>query len=451
MSTFQADQGNSLQRASHDEGESVTGQALDQMLLRRIAALEDEVAVLRRESEEKRTLDCLVDQLREANENLVLAAINAQASREDAEETNRRQNEFLAMLAHELRNPLVPISMSANMLDRSADPDGQTSRLTQVIQRQVDHMAHLLDDLLDAARLSSGKITLATRPLDLKGVIDQALETTQPKIREREQHLELRLPPTPVTVDGDPVRLTQVFTNLLSNASKYTQDGGRIRVEVRGGDEIAVAISDNGSGMAPATIIHVFDLFAQGPRSLARSEGGLGIGLNVVRNLVTMHGGSVTAASAGPGRGSTFTVRLPLSRARVPDGPVQDERVATKSARRVLVVEDNPDACEVLRMLLEFEGHQVEVATDGPTGLQMALARPFDAIVCDIGLPGMDGFELIASLRAAGAAPLAVALSGYGQASDRERAFAAGFDRYLVKPVGPAALVEAVGTASPAR
>ena len=446
MTTFQGKELSSLQRRSNDGEESAGVLPPEQALSRRIGALEAEVEALRAEAARKRELEALVEQLREANGNLVMAAVNAQSSRDDAEETNRRQNEFLAMLAHELRNPLVPISMSASLLDRGAGA-GHQARLSQVIQRQVEHMARLLDDLLDAARLSLGKITLHIQPLDMNAVIEQAVETVQPRIRERAQQLELRLPPQPVAVDGDPVRLTQVFTNLLSNASKYTQDGGWIRLAVECGDEVVVSIADNGSGMAPETIVHVFELFTQGPRTLARSEGGLGVGLNVVRNLVGMHGGSVGVSSPGIGAGSVFTVRLPLSRACAPTQAEAPSAPASGGGRRILVIEDNRDACEVLRMLLELEGHQVAVAADGHAGLALALACSYDAIVCDIGLPGIDGYELIARLRACstGAAPLAVALSGYGHANDRERAIAAGFDRYLVKPVGPEALLEALG------
>ena len=307
-------------------------------------------------------------------------------------------------------------------------------------------MARLLDDLLDAARLSSGKITLAIEPLRLAEVIEHAAETVMPRVRERGQELAIAEVADALVVDGDRVRLTQVFTNLLNNASKYTQDGGRIAVAAQalasGG--VAVTIDDNGSGMSHETIGRAFDLFTQGPRTLARSEGGLGVGLNVVRNLVTMHGGSVGAASDGLGQGSTFTVSLPLSTATAP-GVVADSAAPVSGAmRRVLIVEDNADASDVLRMLLEAEGHQVEIAADGHTGLALALEGRFDAVVCDIGLPGLDGLELMARLRAAPSAtqPLTIALSGYGQPQDRERALAAGFDRYLVKPVAPGVLIE---------
>lgn len=408
-----------------------------------LAQLERENARLRRELDASTTLAL---SLREANEHLVLAAVDAQTSRDDAEDTNRRQNEFLAMLAHELRNPLVPISVSAGLLERGPVASLPLGRLTAVIQRQVDHMARLLDDLLDAARLSSGKITLAIEPLRLAEVLEHAAETILPRVRERSQNLTIAHDERDPVVDGDRVRLTQVFTNLLNNASKYTQDGGQVTVSVRCDDGIAVTIADNGAGMSDETMGRAFELFTQGPRTLARSEGGLGVGLNVVRNLVSMHGGSVTAGSDGPGQGSTFIVRLPQSAADAPRAPTAAPVHTASATRRILVIEDNGDAADVLRMLLELEGHQVEIAAEGHAGLALALEGRFDAIVCDIGLPGIDGLELMTRLRAAQPVPrpLTVALSGYGQPSDRARALAAGFDRYLVKPVASAALVEAL-------
>ena len=433
----------SEQRAQMGEGGLPAG-LTEHALRQQVAAQEAELARTRAMVRERHQLLREAEQLREQ---LRRQAGELEQLRAQAADTGRRQNEFLAMLAHELRNPLAPLSMSASLLDSVAGASGELAQVSRVIRRQVDHMAHLLNDLLDAARLSSGKITLSLEPLLLSDAIEQALETVGPRLRERRQQIEVRLAPEALVVDGDAVRLTQVFTNLLSNASKYPQDGGWIRLAVECGDEVVVSIADNGSGMAPETIVHVFELFTQGPRTLARSEGGLGVGLNVVRNLVGMHGGSVGVSSPGIGAGSVFTVRLPLSRACAPTQAEAPSAPASGGGRRILVIEDNRDACEVLRMLLELEGHQVDVAADGHAGLALALACSYDAIVCDIGLPGIDGYELIARLRACstGAAPLAVALSGYGHANDRERAIAAGFDRYLVKPVGPEALLEALG------
>ena len=430
------------------------GMLREQELQQRIAHLEAELSHARVLARERDRLEEQINQLREANEHLVMATVSAQSLRDLAEATNRRQTEFLAMLAHELRNPLAPLSMAASLMGSLGGSTGQLAHVSGVVRRQVDHMARLLDDLLDAARISSGKITLSVRPLALAGALDQAVETVAPRIRERGQHLSVELPDEVLTIDGDPVRLTQVFANLLGNASKYTGDGGRIVLRARrAGEEAVVEVSDNGSGIAPEMLPQVFDLFMQGPRSLARSEGGLGIGLNVVRNLVGMHGGSVTADSAGEGKGSSFTVRLPLSNgtaqaAAVPAGPS-----AAHGGCSILLIEDNVDACDTLRTLLELAGHEVAVAYDGRAGLEAARARRYDVLICDIGLPGMDGFEIMDHLRreqqqaGTGRRPFAVALSGYGQGEDRERAFGAGFDRYLVKPAAPEVLLELVGEA----
>ncbi|WP_296948897.1 hybrid sensor histidine kinase/response regulator [uncultured Massilia sp.] len=424
--------------------------AVDHAVLHaRVQALEEELARLRAEAQDRRQLEDTVTQLREANEHLVLATVNAQHLRDDAEAANRRQNEFLAMLAHELRNPLSPIAMAASLLERSGD--GEHARLARVVGRQVGHMARLLDDLLDAARISSGKITLAPEPLALAEVLRHAVETVQPRIAERAQALELALPAEGVAVEGDRVRLAQVFTNLLANASKYTGDGGRLRLAVLADEDdghVLVSVEDNGTGIAPETIPHIFDLFTQGPRSLARSEGGLGVGLNVVRNLVGMHGGTVDAYSAGSGQGSRFTVRLPRS-AAAPAAPAPAPPVHVAGPRRVLLIEDNLDACATLAGCLAADGHDVATAHDGDAGLALALGGGWDVIVCDIGLPGLDGLGLMQALRAApaGAAPYAIALSGYGQPDDRERGLQAGFDRYLVKPVAAELLRELVAGA----
>ena len=444
---FHENENSSMQR-SHDPVEGqVQPDAYTGALQRHVRSLEDEVARLRASLKDRDELEKSAARLREANEHLVIAAISAQGLRDDAEDTNRRQNEFLAMLAHELRNPLVPISMSSMLLERSVNGSPQLLNFTRVIRRQVDHMASLLDDLLDAARVSSGKITLHLEPLSLSGTIEQALETVLPRISERGQQFELDLPPQAIGVRGDRVRLTQVFTNLIGNASKYTGDGGRIVLTVAlDGGEIVATVGDNGTGIAPEVLPHIFDLFTQGPRSLARSEGGLGIGLNVVRNLVTMHGGTIAAESRGIGQGSRFILRLPAC--ALPDAapPQLEDHVAAASSCRVLVIEDNPDACETLKAFLDMEGHEVSMAHDGLAGLAALLAGQFDVVICDIGLPGMDGLEVMTRLRASneGARPVTIGLSGYGQAEDRARAAAAGFDHYLVKPVNPDTLLALV-------
>jgi len=456
MGTYREDQFASQQRSLDDLARQSAGpqaELPDAFLLRRIRALEDELEAAReharQQAREREALEAGAALLREANEHLVLATFNAEHLREDAEAVNRRQNEFLAMLAHELRNPLSPISMAASLLGTMPNASPQLANLSRVIGRQVDHMARLLDDLLDAARISSGKITLSVQPLPLAELLQHAVETIQPRIQERRQHLVLELAPgaEAAVVDGDRVRLTQVFTNLIGNASKYTGDGGTLRVTatVEEGD-VSVVVEDNGIGMAPDVIPHIFDLFTQGPRSLARSEGGLGVGLNVVRNLLAMHGAAVSADSAGLGQGSRFTVRLPRS-SRSVVGPQTPARAAARaSALNILLVEDNVDACDTLAGFLSSEGHQVRCAYDGHEGLAAALAEPWDVIICDVGLPGMDGLDLMRAVRAANAdkPPFAVALSGYGQDDDRTRGLAAGFDRYLVKPVAAASLRDVI-------
>ncbi len=386
------------------------------------------------------------EQLREANANLVYATVRAQTLQDEAEAANQRQNEFLAMLAHELRNPLAPISMAAAMLERMPDITPELAGLRNVISRQTEHMARLLDDLLDAARISSGKITLDIAPVTVADVVERAVETAQPRIAERDQQLAVRVADPALVLDGDRVRLTQVFSNLLANASKYTPDGGHLTLEAAATpDGLQVVVGDNGTGIDTDVLPHIFDLFTQGPRSLARSEGGLGVGLNVVRNLVHMHGGTVHAHSDGAGQGSRFTVTLPLSEAvQVPaDSPQQ---TGEHDACRVLLIEDNVDVCDTLKGFLELDAHDVTAAYDGTAGLALAQRGGFDVLICDIGLPGIDGLEVIRRLRAGGATVYAVALSGYGQAQDRANALAAGFDQYLVKPVRPDTLLALIAS-----
>ncbi|GAB3454459.1 hypothetical protein GCM10027321_05790 [Massilia terrae] len=418
-------------------------EAIEAPHLLRIAALEEELEGLRRLVRERAATDATVAQLREANQHLVLATVNAQTGRDDAVEAHRRQTEFLAMLAHELRNPLAPIGMAAALLGQSAVVASQHHKLSQVIGRQVEHMARLLDDLLDAARISNGKITLALQNVALADIIEQVVETVGPAIRERGQHLEVAMPEQPAVILGDRVRLVQVFTNLLVNASKYTREGGSIRIAASCADGHAVAtVDDDGDGITPEFLPQIFELFTQGPRSLARSEGGLGVGLNVVRNLVGMHGGRVTATSDGMDRGSRFTVVLPLSDDAPAALPIRMPAAAGRGLR-LLLVEDNVDACDTLQRFLALEGHEVHVAYDGESGLSAACTGDYDVLICDLGLPVIDGLQLVARLRdaVAGRRPYAVALSGYCQDDDRSRAVGAGFDDYCVKPVDPASLL----------
>ncbi|QGZ41911.1 signal transduction histidine kinase [Pseudoduganella flava] len=385
-------------------------------------------------------------QLREANGHLVQATVNAQTLQDEAEAANRRQNEFLAMLAHELRNPLAPISMAAAMLERMPDVSPDLVTLRNVISRQTEHMARLLDDLLDAARISSGRIRLDIVPVPLADVLDRAVETVQPRIAERHQRLEVRVAAPGLTLRGDRVRLTQVFSNLLANASKYTQDGGHVMLAATADAAgVQVTVTDNGTGIGADVLPHIFDLFTQGPRSLARSEGGLGVGLNVVRNLVHMHGGTVHGHSDGVGHGSRFTVVLPAGGAALA-AALPAAAATVHEACRVLLIEDNVDVCDTLKGFLMLDAHAVTAAYDGTAGLALAAQGGFDVLICDIGLPGLDGLEVIRRLRAGGSKMFAVALSGYGQAQDRANALAAGFDEYLVKPVRPDSLLELISS-----
>jgi signal transduction histidine kinase len=409
-----------------------------------INSLLGDIATLRAASKDKEALAGLVEQLREANQNLLLATVNAQTIREEAETANRRQNEFLAMLAHELRNPLASIGMAATLLERIAGASPQLPKLQAIIHRQTEQMARLLDDLLDAARVSSGKIVLATEPVLLSDIIERAAETSQPYINGRQQVLTIELPPEPLVVEGDRVRLAQVFSNLLVNASRFTQDSGLISLSASlQPDNIVVMVKDNGAGIGSDVLPHIFNLFTQGPRSLARSEGGLGVGLTVVRSLVQMHGGTVAAASEGLNRGSVFTVTLPVS-TKQQTNSTQPRRRSSPHHCRILLIEDNVDASQTMRDFLELEGHRVSCAFDGPSGLAMAQENDYEVVISDLGLLGMDGFALMKALRPQKAGLLTIAVTGYGQLEERTRAAEAGFDHCLVKPVNGDALLSLI-------
>jgi PAS domain S-box-containing protein len=355
-------------------------------------------------------------------------------------EADRRKDEFLAMLAHELRNPLAPILNAAEVLACTGpeQPD-ITAKFRTVVARQVQHMKRLLDDLLDVSRVSQGKIQLRTEPVELGALLAQAIEVSQPILGEKRQQLALRPAAVPLPLEADPTRLLQVFANIINNAAKYTDAGGNISITVSvAGGEAVVAVRDDGVGMTPELLDKAFDLFVQETRSLDRAQGGLGIGLTMVRTLVKLHGGSVRAFSDGPGRGSEIVVRLPLARGAV----APEKRVTAEGARapdgglRVLVVDDNVDAARALGRLLELLGHQVAVAHDGPGALTAAATVRPELVLLDLGLPGMDGYAVAARLKEAGHRPTAlVALTGYGQAEHHQRSSDAGFDHHLVKPV----------------
>ncbi len=365
---------------------------------------------------------------------------------EALKDADRRKDEFLAMLAHELRNPLTPIRNALHLLQSPAAAD-RMGQVRDLMERQVEHLTRLVDDLLDVARIMRGKIELRRAPVELAAVIARAVETAQPVIDTHGQQLTVALPPEPIYLEGDLVRLSQVFANLLNNAAKYTGPGGSIRLTAEKEDGQAVVhVRDSGVGMAPETVPHIFDLFVQADRSAARSQGGLGIGLTLVRQIVELHGGSVHAASPGLGQGSEFTVRLPaLAAAPAPAEPKpRAGHAGPTRGRRVLVVDDNQDVADSLALVLRLGGHDVRVAHDGPAALEAAHAYRPEVVLLDIGLPGMTGYEVARRLRQEPPAGLAllIALTGYGQEEDRRRSSEAGFDVHLTKPVDPADLKE---------
>ncbi|WBS04168.1 PAS domain-containing protein [Pseudoduganella sp. SL102] len=375
--------------------------------------------------------------------------IHSQKLAEDAlREAAARKDEFLAMLAHELRNPLAPIGTAAQLLQGGLADEKTRIAASNIISRQVRHMAHLVDDLLDVSRVTRGLVQLNMADLDLAEVVASAVEQALPLIDERRHALDLDLPDIPARVHGDRTRLVQVIANLLNNAAKYTPHGGRIALHLDVVDSHArVTVRDNGNGIAPTLLPHIFDLFIQGERNPDRAQGGLGLGLTLVKSITMLHDGFVTAHSDGPGRGSEFAIHLPLLEG-VPaaaHAPAETRRPAAR-ALRLLVVEDNPDAAGVLAELLRSEGHDVAVAEDAEAALRRADLAATDAFILDIGLPGMDGYTLARHLRAdpATAGATLIALTGYGQPSDRAQSHAAGFNRHLVKPADPAELLLAL-------
>jgi len=360
-------------------------------------------------------------------------------------EADRRKDEFLAMLSHELRNPLAPM-LNAIETIQGTGPGQEELRATcqAIIARQVHHMKRLLDDLLDVSRVSQGKIELRKQRVELATLLLQAVEVSRPMMIEKRQQLAMTLCQEPTPLEADPTRIVQVFANLVNNAAKFTQPGGHITLasSVEGGEAV-VRVRDDGAGMSPEIVARAFDLFVQEARSSDRAQGGLGIGLTLARTLVKMHGGSVAAFSEGPGRGSEFVVRLPLApAAEKPTAPSALPYPAAPTASlRVLVVDDNVDAADALRFVLEHAGHRVRLAHDGPSALAAAAADPPQLVLLDIGLPGMDGYTVAARLREAGHHRAAlVAITGYGQEEDLRRSREAGFDHHLVKPCDGARL-----------
>jgi signal transduction histidine kinase len=370
-----------------------------------------------------------------------------QKALEALREADRRKDEFLAMLAHELRNPLAPIRNAVEIL-RISEDRAVRERARELIGRQAQHMARLVDDLLEVSRITQRKVVLQRSVVKLATILDSAVEVVRPALEAQDQTLVLSVPEADLWLDVDAVRLSQVVGNLLHNAAKFTPRGGRVSLEaVLGRNLLEISVADNGVGISPDVLPTVFELFSQGDRSLERSQGGLGIGLSLVKGLVEMHGGTVGAQSAGPGQGSVFTIRLPLDKLRVPaPAATAPARGGSLLARRILVVEDNLDAAEAMQLLLRGIGHEVLVVGDGGEAVEAAQRFEPEIILLDIGLPGMDGYELARRLRhlpETRAARL-IAVSGYGQQKDRARSRDAGFDMHLVKPVDPAKLADAI-------
>ncbi|HYU43934.1 MAG TPA: ATP-binding protein [Vicinamibacteria bacterium] len=376
---------------------------------------------------------------------------------ETLEQEGRQINEFLAMLGHELRNPLAPIRNAVAVMAAREVSDPTIVWARELIERQVGHLSRLVDDLLDISRITRGKIILHREVLDFAAVVSRAVEATLPLLEQRHHTVEVDLGRDPMRVDGDSTRLAQVILNLLSNAAKFTPEGGHIWVRVtREGDETVLSVRDDGIGMRAELVPHVFDLFIQGERSLDRSEGGLGIGLTMVQRLIALHGGTVAARSPGPGHGSEFVVRLPLT--QIPSAepsPVSDAPPvpAAGPKLRVLIVDDSEDAVESLAMLLGLWGHDVMTATDGAAALDLVSRKAPHVVLLDIGLPGLSGYEVAKRIRAheGGKDIVLVALTGYGQADDRRRAQEAGFTDHLVKPVVPETLQRLLAGIEPTR
>jgi signal transduction histidine kinase/DNA-binding response OmpR family regulator len=371
----------------------------------------------------------------------------AKSAEEKLQEANRRKDEFLAMLSHELRNPLAPIVTSAQVLDKVAPGDTRIAWVREVIERQVTHLAGLVDDLLDVSRITQGKITLHREAVELGKILEHSLEIVRPLIDSKRHALTVNVPDTPVWVFGDFSRLSQIFSNVLHNAAKYTTDGGCLELNVvvdRG--SVSVRVRDNGIGIEPQFLPHVFEVFTQGYRGLDRSQGGLGVGLAVVRRLIELHQGEVNITSDGPGLGTEVSIRLPCISEVVQQAGVQAPPPPARGGKRILVVDDNADAAESIAVLMQIDGHEVRTVTDAMQALACIDKFAPQVAIIDIGLPGMNGYELAAGIRANPSLPkpLLIALTGYGQAEDFDRSRDAGFDHHFVKPAEIQAIQAAI-------
>ncbi len=414
-----------------------------------ISALSTEVAERRRVQDEMHALyDELEQRVAERTSELVEANSALRQIQAELRETDRRKDQFLAMLGHELRNPLAAICNTISILQTISPDQPDLNWCREVIERQSGHLTRLVNDLLDVSRVSRGKIQLETRTLDFAAVVREAVEGCQPLIEARQHELSLSFPAEPVPVKGDPTRLAQVVANLVNNAAKYTDKGGRIEVAVEKGSgdrhDTVLRVRDNGRGMDADAIGNLFELFYQADVNLDRSDGGLGVGLALVRSLVQMHGGTVEARSAGCGKGSEFTVRLPCVSETLAEEPdaLTPEKTSSRGLR-VLVVDDNVDAAKSMAKMVEILGHEARVVHAGREAVEVAAREPPDVLLLDIGLPQLNGYEVCQSLRASGVTDtLIVAVTGYGQDSDRQLAADAGFDMHLVKPVSLRAIQE---------
>ncbi|TFW24690.1 hybrid sensor histidine kinase/response regulator [Massilia arenosa] len=381
------------------------------------------------------------------------AALRARRRQYDMRDIDRRKDEFLAMLAHELRNPLAPISAAADILRLAAADPARVRQTSEIVSRQVKHMTALIDDLLDVSRVSRGLVELAMADVDARGLLTHAVEQVRPLIERRRHRLTVTSWPEPALVRADAKRLIQIVANLLNNAAKYTPEGGSITLALSADDsQVALTVEDNGIGIPARLMPHVFELFSQAERSPDRSQGGLGIGLALVRSLVKLHGGSAEVESAGEGQGSRFTVRLPrlVSRAHSEQAAASALTLPPGQHRKLLVVDDNVDAAQTLSMFLEAAGHDVTVEYSASAALRVAHERDFDACLLDIGLPDLEGTELVKRLRVLPrlADATFIAVTGYGQEQDRKRTREAGFQHHFVKPVDLARLMQvlAAGT-----
>jgi len=369
------------------------------------------------------------------------AALQAEehARRTAAEEADRRKDEFLGMLAHELRNPLGPILNAAHLLRRIAHKEPRLEELGDIVDRQVKHMTRLIDDLLDATRLAHGKVLLKKERCDLAKIVRQTAEDYSSIFEASNLKLEIHRPVTPFWIEGDPVRLAQVIGNLLHNAHKFTDPGGAVTVSIglEKNGIAAISVSDTGIGIEPKMLAHVFDVFRQAEQGLDRSRGGLGLGLALVKGLVELHGGEVFVTSEGPGKGTRFTIRLPVEVAPsivMPDMPAE---IPDGTKYRVLIIEDNHLTAESTRLLLSDDGYDVQTASNGPTGLETARIFHPQVVLCDIGLPGMDGYQVARTLRQDEelSSSYVIAMTGYGRDEDQRQAHEAGFDLHMTKPI----------------